>query len=205
MQLLPCYLHALPLFSANPQPEGESPVGQRQHLWNNQDSAEQIKTNVVKETGALPLEICNWVFKMPSMQSFFPSFEPYLFNDMEKVTVQTFLHRFQSHIPHLFWGKPTLQLKTQPRLQCTRSWGLCHHFLRSHTRRESQHCPDTKTHKELLLERLSYPKATQPCCSVAEMPLPDIKSFSLCTRLSLVYTVLCLLKSPISHVFKNLN
>lgn len=66
--LLACSSHFfLPIHSL---PEGESPAGQGQHLWNNQDTAEQIKTNVFKEMWALPLEICNWIFQMQSMPPF---------------------------------------------------------------------------------------------------------------------------------------
>lgn len=43
--------------------------------------------------------------------TFFPSFKPYLSEDIEKVTVKTFLHRCQSRIPFLFWDNPILQLK----------------------------------------------------------------------------------------------
>lgn len=43
--------------------------------------------------------------------TFFLSFEPYLSHEMEKVTVETFLHRLQSQIPYLFWGNPAPQLK----------------------------------------------------------------------------------------------
>lgn len=84
-------------------------------------------------------ELCHWKSAIGFLNAihatFSLSFEPYLSHDMEEVTAETFLHRCQSQIPYLFWGNPALQLKNQLRLQCSKSWGLCHLFLSCQMRR----------------------------------------------------------------------
>lgn len=128
----------------------------------------------------LPSEMCNWVFQMQSMQAFFPGFGPYLSDGMEKVTVETFLHRCQSQIPYLFWGNPTLQLKNSTKAAMHQIMGALSPLpefsyqeriltLLSHR---------NMTHKELLPGRLPYPKLTQPLLFYSRIASPRHQIFS---------------------------
>lgn len=128
----------------------------------------------------LPSEMCNWVFQMQSMQAFFPGFGPYLSDGMEKVTVETFLHRCQSQIPYLFRGNPTLQLKISTKAAMHQIMGALSSLpkfsyqeriltLLSHR---------NMTHKELLPGRLPYPKLTQPLLFYSRIASPRHQIFS---------------------------